>query len=121
LSCFPDALTNAEKLHYACLGGQFQVRLESGVCEMYWLNADSDDRQPGEEWGEYCRRSCAEVRQNFERLVLETDFSKQSVGWPHIREAMVRGFDPRQRLVFVAYFVDEAEWLDVERRRKPKA
>jgi hypothetical protein len=83
---------------------------------MYWLSADSKDRHPGEEWSEYCKRSSAEVRQNFERIVLETDFRKQTGSWPHLREMTARGFDYMERLVFVAYFVDELEWLGLQQR-----
>jgi hypothetical protein len=35
---FPDALAKAEALGYACLGGQFQFRLDDATCEMYWLS-----------------------------------------------------------------------------------
>jgi hypothetical protein len=116
LSSFLPALSNAEMQGYACLGGQFQFRLEESTCEMYWLSADSKDRHPGEEWSEYCKRSCAEVRQNFERAVLEIDFREQTGSWPHLREMTARGFDYMERLVFVAYFVDEVEWLGLQQR-----
>jgi hypothetical protein len=117
LSSFLSALTHAENLRYACIGGQFQFRLESGICEMYWLSADSGSRQPGETWIEYCRRSCLEVRHGFEKLALETDFNRQAREWPPVREAMAEGLDPIQRLVFVAYFEDEAEWLEDQQRK----
>ena len=45
ISSFPNALANAEAHGYACLGGQFQFRLDDGgTCEMYWLDADSKER-----------------------------------------------------------------------------
>ena len=73
---FPAALQRAEAHGYACLGGQFQFRLDDGsTCEMYWLSADSKERLPGESWADYSRRSCSEVKQNFQRLMSETDFS----------------------------------------------
>jgi hypothetical protein len=81
LSSFPDALTKAEIGSYACSGGQFQVRLTFGTCEMYWLSANAEDRQPGEDWGSYCSRSCAEVREKFGRLASDTDFLKESAGF----------------------------------------
>ncbi|MGA7925849.1 MAG: hypothetical protein WCA20_07620, partial [Candidatus Sulfotelmatobacter sp.] len=62
VAVFPDALAEAEGRGYACLGGQFQFRLDDGTCEMYWLNADSKDRAHGESWADYCHRSCSEVR-----------------------------------------------------------
>jgi hypothetical protein len=45
INSFPEALTNAEALAYACVGGQFQFRLDVGTCEMYWLSADSEPRR----------------------------------------------------------------------------
>lgn len=47
LDAFPQALLKAQALGYACLGGQFQFRLDDGTYEVYWLNADSDDRRQG--------------------------------------------------------------------------
>ena len=117
ISSFPGALAHAENLRYACIGGQFQFRLESGICEMYWLSADSDSRYPEETWIDFCRRSCFEVRQGFEKLVLETNFHKQAREWLPVREAMAEGLDPMKRLVFVAYFVGEAEWLEDQKRK----
>ena len=45
-----------------------------------------------------------------------TDFRKQAEEWLPVREAMAQGIGPIQSLVFVAYFVDEAEWLQDQRR-----
>lgn len=117
LSSFPDALTKAEIGSYACLGGQFQLRPTSGICEMYWLSADSEDRQPGEDWGSYCNRSCAEVREKFGRLASDTDFLKESARWPHLHEAMSTETAVREHLVFVAYFINEGEQLALQKRR----
>ena len=78
---FPVALERAEAHGLACLGGQFHFRLNDAACETYWLAADSKERIPGESWADYCRRSCSEVRENFERLVSKTDFSKEAMGW----------------------------------------
>jgi len=98
----PLALRRAENLGFACLGGQFQFRLNDATCEMYWLNADSKERLLGESWGNYCRRSCSEVRESFERILSKTDFSKEASGW-NLSPSTTRN------LVFVAYFVTEAQ------------
>lgn len=51
VSSFPEALARAEAGGYACLGGQFQFRLDDGsTCEMYWLAADSNQRADEESW-----------------------------------------------------------------------
>jgi hypothetical protein len=67
VSSFPIALAKARAGWYACLGAQFQFRLDDGTtCEMYWLNADSTERVGGESWADYSRRSCTEVLQKFQ-------------------------------------------------------
>jgi hypothetical protein len=106
---FPHALSAAEMLGYACLGGQFQFRLQDGTCEMYGLNADSNDRRDSETWSEYCRRSCSEVSSAFKQLVANTDFRKLASEWPSLKTAIARGLDPMRAVVFIAYFVSESE------------
>ena len=115
-SLFPTALANAQPLGYACIGGQFQFRFDSGICEMYWLNADSDSRQDSESWLEYCERYCSEVKTKFQKLILETDFQKQALELGPVKEAVTRGLAPLEKLVFVAYFVDEAGWSENQSR-----
>ena len=102
VASFPVALARAETHGYACLGGQFQFRLDDATCEMYWLSADSRERLPGESWPEYSRRSCSEVKANFHRLISRTDFSKEALGW-NLPPALTGS------LVFVAYFVKESD------------
>jgi hypothetical protein len=109
IGAFPNALAHAEALGYGCLGGQFQFVLQDGTCEMYWLNADSSERAKGEAWSTYSRRSCSEVLSGFQRLVANTDFKKEASQWPVVKEAVARGLDLMSALVFVAYFVSEAE------------
>ena len=107
ISLFPQALANAEKMGYACLGGQFQFRLDDGsTCEMYWLNADSTDRRNGETWSEYVRRSCFEVLKNFQRVISEADLFKEAQSWGI-------NIDPTKYLVFVGYFVKENDLADL--------
>jgi hypothetical protein len=116
VSSFPNALVRAQALGYACIGGQFQFRLDTGIFEMYWLSADSNSRGETESWPSYCQRSCSEVKTGFEKLVSEIDFRKQALEWPALREAMAHGLDPLQTVAFVAYFVDEAEWSEDQQR-----
>lgn len=107
---FPVALARAETHGFACLGGQFQFRLNDGsTCEMYWLNADSKERMPEESWADYSRRSCSEVKESFERLISGTDFQKEASGW---------GLeDAANNLVFVAYFVTAADLAELAARK----
>ena len=98
--------------------GQFQIRLGATVCEMYWLSADSDARRADESWMEYCRRSASEVGDRFKTLMSKTDFVKEAKGWKVMNEASEQGVDIMQKLVFVAYLVNEAEWLDDQKRAR---
>jgi hypothetical protein len=116
LDTFPQALTAAERLSYACLGGQFQFRVAGSVREMYWLNADSSERKRGEPWPEYVSRSCREVRDGFTSLVAVTDFSVEAARWSGLADELGRGSDPSGYLVFVAYFVSELEAAKVVSR-----
>jgi hypothetical protein len=83
----------------------------TGIYEMYWLSADSAERRPGEAWCAYAERSCAEVTQRFQERVREVDFRKEALAWTAVRQSIEQGSDPLSRLVFVGYFVTEAEWL----------
>jgi hypothetical protein len=108
LSSFPDALASAEARAYACLGGQFQFRLDDGSsCEMYWLAADSKERVDGEPWVDYCHRSCSEVLNRFQHLAYSTDFKKEASSWPSVQ------IDPTKDLVFVGYFVTESDLAEL--------
>jgi hypothetical protein len=107
ISSFPDAIAKAQTLGYACLNGQFQFRLDDATCEVYWLSPGSKDRAPGESWSDYSRRSCSEVLKGFQHLIAISDFIKEASGWPSIP------IDPAKHLVFVAYFVTEADLADL--------
>ena len=109
LDAFPQALLKAQALGYACLGGQFQFRLDDGTYEMYWLDADSNDRREGEPWAEFVRRSCDEVLGRFNATVASADFPKEASSWPSLATAMAQGLDIVNHIVFVAYFVTESE------------
>jgi len=113
ISSFPVALARAEAQGYGCLGGQFQFRLDDGsACEMYWLGAESKERTDGESWEDYCHRSCSEVLNRFQGLVSNTDFGKEASNW-RIQ------IDPIEKLVFVAYFVTEAELAELGKNSLP--
>ncbi len=107
VSSFPNAVANAQAHGYGCLGGQFQFRLDDGgTCEMYWLAADPTDRSDAESWNDYSRRSCSEVLTKFRHLMTVTDFAKEASTWSV-------QIDPVKNLVFVAYFVTEAQLAEL--------
>jgi hypothetical protein len=106
---FPVALRRAEEHGLACLGGQFQFRIADAIYEMYWLTADSTERRSGETWADYVHRSCDEVHNGFQKLVAQSDFVAEVSGWPMLKAGIQEEHDVLSKLVFVAYFVTEAE------------
>jgi hypothetical protein len=69
--------------------------------------SNSSEQRIGESWVDYCHRSCAEVREGFDRLVENTDFVQQASEWPLLKAKMNERFNVLSSLVFVAYFVNE--------------
>jgi len=55
-----------------------------------------------------CRRSCSEVLNRFEHLLSITDFTEEALHWQ-------LEFDPMKSLVFVAYFVTQADLANCPR------
>ena len=111
ISSFPTALAAAERLGFACLGGQLQFRFEASIFEMYWLNANASDRLPNELWPDYVHRSCSEVSQSFAKLLGNVDLQKAVREWPALNAMVGNGIDASHALVFVAYFVTEEELI----------
>lgn len=111
LAAFPEAAAKAEALGYACLGGEFQFRLDDGsTCEMYWFGIDGGERKREEPWNDFVHRSCARVLAKFLEQVATTDFRKEASQFDVLKQAMERGVDLMPMLAFVAYFVAESEF-----------
>lgn len=107
---FPTTLAAAERLGFACLGGQLQFRINGSIFEMYWLNADASDRLPNELWLDYVQRSCSEVGRTFAELVRNLNIQKVVQEWPALNAMLASGIDASESLVFVAYFVTQEEF-----------
>lgn len=84
VSSFPNALVRAQALGYACIGGQFQFRHDTGIYEMYWLSADSTSRGRDRIMAVILPTFLFRGKTGFEKLVSETDFRNQALGWPAV-------------------------------------
>lgn len=106
---FPDALAEAARLGYRCIGGEFQFRFPDGIYDMYWLNTDApDDRARGEEWPAYVGRCETVVRTKFQSVMASTNFRREAESFGFVRERPVyEKADPLEYLVVVAYFENE--------------
>lgn len=100
ISTFPLALVDAQRLGYACLGGQFEYRYKDGsIYELYWLDANPTERGQTELWNHFVERSCGEVSTLINSLLLSDRFQKDT-----------KQLASMANLFFVAYFVTEEEW-----------
>ena len=109
VNAFTKALEAAVSSSIACLGGQFQFRLADATCEMYWLEANSGERNVGESWPEYVRRSNSEVMVQFQQLLTQTNFRNEASRWSDAPELSAANEDPQSVLYFCAYFISEHE------------
>ena len=112
---FPCVVAAAPGLGYACLGGQFQFLRSGGeIFELYWLNADSEERKAGEPWSEFAARSCMEVVQSFTVLLQSAALQDETDKFKRLEADTAE--TSRSNLVFCAYFLSETEWCGLGAR-----
>ena len=112
---FPGVVGTAPGLGYACLGGQFHFLRSGGeIFELYWRNADSQERKDGEPWSEFAARSCMEVAQGFTVLLQSAAIQGESEKFKRMEARIAE--TSRSKLVFCAYFVSETEWRELGAR-----
>jgi hypothetical protein len=111
ISSFPDALILAPAIGFACLGGQFQLRPDPDtIYELFWVEANSSERDSSESWTSYAARSCSEVSERFTSLLRSVDFREEALKFKSLDSWLIPSRSLPQYLVFNAYFVDEPEF-----------
>lgn len=102
---FESVVIAAKTAGLACIGGQPQFIFPDGICELYWINYDSESRNQDESWNEYVERSATEVLTEFRRMLAEIDFVKEAAQLTFIRDKMMRDeINPIDHLWFIGYF-----------------
>jgi hypothetical protein len=115
IGSFPDALVLAPTLGFACLGGQFQLRPDPNtIYELFWVEANSSEKLPGESWTSYAERSCSEVSEQFTSLLRTVDFRKEALKFKSLDSLLLSGTDLLVMSVFNAYFVNESEFQNLK-------
>ena len=108
---FPDALTAAPAIGFACLGGQFQLRPNPDtIYELFWVEANATKRLASESWKAYAGRSCSEVLEKFTSLLRTVDFREEAFKFKSFDSWLTPDRSLSESLVFNAYFVDEPEF-----------
>ena len=106
---FPGCSASCRISRLCLLRWSIQFRIAAATCEMYWLAADSSEREPNESWRAYCERSRVEVLGKFAKIVAEIDFLAEARNWPTLTAEIERGLNIAKALFFVAYFVTDGE------------
>ena len=95
-----------------------------GTCEMYWLSADSTERQAAEDWPAYCERSRTEVLDRFQQIVARTDrcsnrFRARGAPVACLEKRNGTRFDVIPTLVFVQFSNSHANFELTSTRTSP--
>jgi hypothetical protein len=105
-SDFIETVETARKLKLGIVGGQVQYVLPDGTCELYWLAYDPSERQPGEDWINYCNRTAGETVNKFEELIAKTNFEKEALTFNFLKDKKEKGLNIEDNRVFIIYFDD---------------
>jgi hypothetical protein len=112
---FINTVLAAQSAGLGIIGGQVQFVLPDGTCELYWLSYDTDERQSGETWKEYCSRTARECIAKFQKLVNTIDFVKEGIQhFDFLKAKATEGVDLLQYLSFILYFNNHETWLERE-------
>lgn len=65
---------------------------------------------PDEVWRDFVRRSCKEVKNDFDQLLSGLDVYKLVAEFQTL-STVLNGRDPKAALLFIAYFVTEQEYV----------
>ena len=107
---FPSVIEAIRKASMAIIGGQVQYKFPDGICELYWLSYDTDERSIDEDWDAYCNRTAKECLAKFELLISTKNIDQEALEWPFIQTKKNQGIDINQFQIFILYFNDEASY-----------
>ena len=100
-----EVIDQAQKVGLACVGGQPQFQLPEGTYELYWINYESTEIKIDELWEDYVVRSANEVKREFNRRCIETDFLREADSFNLIKIKLEeKDFNLLNYLYFVLYF-----------------
>lgn len=110
-----EVVMAAKSVGLGIIGGQVQFVLPDGTCELYWFKYDTEERQSGETWPQYCDRTAKECIAKFQKLVDTTDFTKEGIqNFDFLKIKAAEGVDLSQYLAFILYFNDHETFLEQE-------
>jgi hypothetical protein len=113
IQSFPAALFTAERLGFACLGGSFNLgSMARSLRCTGSMPTQLSPYQRNHGWTTYIVPAVRWQRRST-GLSRKWIFKKVTREWPALEAAVAAGLDPLNALVFVAYFVTWAEFLEL--------
>lgn len=110
---FIEAVNAAREIPMATIGGQVMYILPEGVCELYWLSYDPEDRKLTEDWLTYCNRTANECIEKFTALIASTDINAAALeNFTFLEEKRKAGVNIERYKAFVLYFDDTESMRD---------
>ena len=104
----PAVLAESRSIGLAVLGGQVQIALPDGTCELYWRNADPAPRKNAESWDSFVERSHAEMREGLACLPDVGALVREGIErFPFLRQRAEEGADIQSLVCFICYFEGE--------------
>ena len=104
---FKEVVDKAVEIGLGIIGGQIQFKLPDGTCELYWHNYDTNERQSGESWKNYCLRTKEECLSQFEKLPTDSELVKEGIeSFEFLKEKSKTDLNLKDFLIFTLYFND---------------
>ena len=101
----PEVIAAARSRGLHTLGWEGQFRTPGGICELYWLGQDAENRRRDELWSEYIDRSAQQLLHELNRLVSDTNLVEEGVkSFRHLAKLREDGVGLDEYLCFVLYF-----------------
>jgi|TARA_B110000037_G_scaffold94941_1_gene111405 hypothetical protein len=107
---FKNVLEKAVENGLGIIGGQVQFKFLDGTCELYWHKYDSTEKQNGENWTEYCKRTKNECLNQFENLPSDSELVKDGIeNFEFLKEKKDLNLNLTEYLIFILYFAKRDE------------
>ena len=102
---FEEVVEEAVKVGLGIMGGQVQIKLPDGTCELYWRNYDTHERVTDEDWVSYCDRTRQECFSKFEMLPANQTLIEEGIeNFKLLKEKSEQGVNLEEYLIFILYF-----------------
>lgn len=102
-----EVINSASENGLATIGGEVQFLFNDGICELYWLSFDANERYKNETWEEYIQRASKEINDQIRKIASRNLKSEAIDHFDFLKEKDSKGIDIYNHLIYLLYFEDE--------------